>query len=379
MIMRIFLLCLLFGITNVISANTSTTATPKEQLRQLELRIQKLQQQMHNTRTKYGRLQQQLQDSEEDIGKVARRLEMLHGSLTDKQHSLTDLQNQQIVLQDKIVAQRSRLAQQIRAAYIVGHQNYLKLWLNQEAPFIIGRLLTYYDYFNQARITQIKEIDSTLRSLTNIKQTINSETTDLNQLVNSQLNKKTELELNYKDRHKILAKLAKALDNQDQELTRLQDDKHQLQSLLGTLEEGFKSIPQPIGWYNSFGQLKGQLPYPVKGKIIKNFGQQSVGHLKWQGILIKAAKGTKVRAVAWGRVVFAQWFRNLGLLVIIDHGGGYMSLYAHNQSLYIKIGDWVKTGDIISTIGASGGRATPALYFEIRQQGIPQSPKKWLR
>ncbi len=377
MIIRI--LCLFFGLTTVISAATSPTATPKEQLHQLESQIQKLQQQMHNTRTKYGRLQQQLQDSEEDIGEVARRLEMLHGSLTDKQHSLTDFQNQQIVLQDKLVTQRSRLAQQIRAAYIVGHQNYLKLWLNQESPFIIGRLLTYYDYFNQARIDQIKEINSTLGSLTNIKQTINSETGDLNQLVHSQRDKKNELEVNYKERHKILDKLTKTLENQDQELTRLQDDKYQLQSLLGALEEGFKSIPQPIGWYNSFSKLKGKLPYPTKGKIIKKFGQPSVGYLKWQGILIKAKKGTKVRSVAWGRIVFAQWFRNLGLLVIIDHGSGYMSLYAHNQSLYIKIGDWVKTGDVIATVGNSGGRKKPALYFEIRQQGIPQSPKKWLR
>ncbi|HHB92277.1 MAG TPA: hypothetical protein ENK59_03585 [Thioploca sp.] len=377
MIIRI--LCLLSGLTTVSLAATSPTATPKEQLHQLELQIQKLQRQMHNTRTKYGRLRQQLQDSEEDIGEVARRLEILHGSLTDKQHSLTDFQNQQIVLQDKLATQRSRLAQQVRNAYIVGHQNYLKLWLNQESPFIIGRLLTYYDYFNQARIDQIKEINSTLGSLTNIKQTINSETSDLNKLVSNQRDKKIELELNYKERHKILDELTKILENQDQELNRLQDDKYQLQSLLGTLEDGFKNIPQPIGWYNSFKKLKGQLPYPIKGKIIKNFGQPSIGYLKWQGILIKAKKGTKIRSIAWGRVIFAQWFRNLGLLVIIDHGSGYMSLYAHNQSLYIKIGDWVKTGDVIATVGNSGGRKTPALYFEIRQQGIPQPPKKWLR
>ncbi|MBE9562734.1 MAG: hypothetical protein IMF12_07735, partial [Proteobacteria bacterium] len=273
MIIRV--LCLLFGIITVVSA--ATTATPQEQLHQLELRIQKLQQQMYNTRTKYGHLQQQLQNSEEDIGEVARRLEMLHGALTDKQHSLTDLQNQQIVLQAKFTVQRNKLSQQIRSSYIIGHQNYLKLWLNQESPFIIGRLLTYYDYFNQARIDQIKEIDSTLQSLTNIKQTINSETGDLDHLVDNQQDKKTELEINYQQRHKILAKLAKTLENQDQELTRLKDDKYQLQSLLGTLEEGFKNIPQPIGWYNSFAKLKGQLPNPVKGKIIRKFGQPSVG------------------------------------------------------------------------------------------------------
>ncbi|MCK5877078.1 MAG: peptidoglycan DD-metalloendopeptidase family protein [Candidatus Marithrix sp.] len=375
MIIRI--LCLFLGITTIVLA--APTATPKKQLEQLELQIQKLQYQMHNTRTKYGRLRQQLQDNEEDIGKVARRLEILHGALTDKQHTLTNLQNQQTTLQAKLVTQRSQLAQQIRSSYIIGHQNYLKLWLNQESPFTIGRLLTYSNYFNQARIDQIKEINSTLQSLTNIHQTINSETGDLNSLVNNQHSKKTELEVNHRERRKILVKLAKTLSSQDQELTHLKDDKYQLQSLLGTLEEGFKNIPQPVGWYNSFAKLKGRLPYPIKGKIIKNFGQPLIGYLKWQGLLIKAVKGSKIRAIAWGRVIFAQWFRNLGLLVILDHGNGYMSLYAHNQSLYIKLGDWVKNGDVIATIGDSGGRKTPALYFEIRHQGIPQSPKKWLR
>ncbi|MDM8568943.1 peptidoglycan DD-metalloendopeptidase family protein [Thiotrichales bacterium HSG1] len=375
MIIRI--LCLLFGISTIVAA--ATTATPKEQLHQLELQIEKLQQQMHNTRTKYGLLQQQLQDSEEDIGEVARRLEILHGTLIDKQHSLTNLHNQQTTLQDKLVTQRSQLAQQIRSSYIIGHQNYLKLWLNQESPFIIGRLLTYYDYFNQARIDQIKEINSTLQSIKNIKQTISSETGDLNSLVNNQHNKKNELEVNYKKRRKILDKLAKTLENQDQKLNQLKDDKYQLQALLGTLKEGFKNIPKPIGWYNSFVKLKGRLPYPIEGKVIKNFGQPSIGYLKWQGILIKATKGSKIRAVAWGQVVFAQWFRNLGLLVIIEHGSGYMSLYAHNQSLYIKLGDWVNAGDVIATVGNSGGHKTSALYFEIRHQGIPQSPKQWLR
>lgn len=367
----------LFGMTFVF-ANESTTELPA-QIRQLELRIEELQAQMHNTRTQYDRLQRQLQHSEEDIGFVARRLETLHGALTDKQHTLADLQNQQLALHTQLEAQRQVLAQQIRAAYITGHQDYLKLLLNQEDPFSIGRMLVYYDYFNRAQSRLIVDIKTTLQNLTTLKQTIERESTDLNQLVKNQHLKKTELELSYKERQKILAQLANILESQDRELKRLQEDKRQLETLLGTLGNALKNIPPPFGQQTVFAKLKGQLPYPVQGKVLKRFGERLINHLKWHGMLIASPKGEKVRAVATGRVAFAQWFRHFGLLVIIDHGQEYMTLYAHNQSLYTQTGNWVKAGDIIATVGNSGGRKRSALYFEIRYHGKPQPPRKWLR
>ncbi|RKZ40037.1 MAG: hypothetical protein DRQ49_09735 [Gammaproteobacteria bacterium] len=369
-ILAIFLL----GFINFSVADEATS----EQLRQLESRILQLQVQRHNTHTQYGQLQRQLQHSEEDIGKVAQRLEILHSAFTDKQYTLADLKNRQLVQQTQLETQRQILARQIRAAYMTGHQDYLKLWLNQEEPFTIGRVLTYYKYFNQTKSRQITNIKNTLQELTTLKQAIELEKTDLNQLVIDQTHKKEELELNYKDRQKILTQLANTLENQDKELKRLQEDKRHLETLLGTLGEAFKDIPYPPGQYETFAKLKGQLPFPVRGKVIKRFGQRLVSHLKWQGMLIAAAKGKKVHAVAVGRVVFAQWFRHFGLLVIIEHGEGYMSLYAHNQSLYVKTGDWVNTNDTIATVGNSGGRKRSALYFEIRYQGVPQAPRKWL-
>ncbi|MDM8561947.1 peptidoglycan DD-metalloendopeptidase family protein [Candidatus Marithioploca araucensis] len=366
---------LAFFLLALISTSVADSSTTSEQLRQLELRIRQLQTKMHNTRTQYGRLQRQLQHSEEDIGKVTQRLEMLHGVFTDKQHTLATLKKQQIALRNQLNTQRIVLARQIRTTYITGRQNYLKLWLNQEDPFTIGRMLTYHKYFNNARINQIVNIKNTLDNLTNLKQTIELEKTDLNQLVRDQSQKKEELELNYKERKKILTQLASTLENQAKKLKRLQDNKSKLEVLLGTLEETIKNIPHT----QNFAQLKGQLPFPVQGKVTKRFGQQLVSHLKWQGLLIAAPQGKKITTIAAGRVVFAQWFRNLGLLIIIDHGDGYMSLYAHNQSLYVKTGDWLKTNDTIATVGNSGGRKISALYFEIRHQGIPQPPTEWLR
>jgi septal ring factor EnvC (AmiA/AmiB activator) len=365
---------ILFWITAVSAADST-----QEQLHQLEQRIQELQAQMHDIRTQYGTWQRQLQESEEDIGEVALRLETLHGALSDKQLTLANFKQEQEQLQSQLNAQRQKLAQQIRAAYIMGRQDYLKLWLNQEDSSITGRMLTYYDYFNRARSRQIAKMTATLQRARTLKQTIELETTNLNQLVINHTQKKKELLLNHKERQKILAQLANTLENQSKELKRLQENKHHLETLLGTLEEAVKNIPSPPGPHKVFAQLKGQLPYPVPGKVIKQFGERLIGSLKWQGILIASPTGKKVSAVATGRVVFAQWFRHFGLLVIIDHGEGYMSLYAHNQSLYIKTGDWVTENDIIATVGNSGGRKISALYFEIRHQGVPQAPQQWLR
>ena len=376
--MQKFWVYFLFICMTPLSVAESTKATP-EQLRLLELRIQQLQAQMLNTRTQFGHLQRQLQHSEEDIGEIAQRLETIHGALTDKQNTLTDLERQQRTQQTQLEAQRQVLAQQIRAVYITGRQDYLKLLLNQEDPFLIGRVITYYDYINRARSRQIAEINKTLQRLSGLKQTIKIEKTELKELFVKQSQKKHELELNYKERQTILRQLANTLENQSKELQRLQEDKRQLAALLGYLEDTFKTIPDSLSLQVGFAKLKGQLPYPVAGKVIHHFGQRLVAHLKWQGMLISAPKGTKVRAVVAGRVAFAQWFRNLGLLVIIEHGNGYMSLYGHNQSIYTKTGNWVNANDVIASVGDSGGRSISALYFEIRHQGVAQPPQKWLR
>lgn len=299
--------------------------------------------------------------------------------MKDKQNTLIDLKNQQQVQQQQLERQRKQLAQQIRAAYIVGRQDYLKLWLNQENPFRMGRLLSYYDYINRARTQQIQSLHNTLKNIEDLKNTINQEKTNLDQMATEEKNRVEHLQLTQQQRQLILAQLTSTLEGQEQELARLQEEKQQLATLLETLDNTYQFLPNFFGKPILFDNLKGKLPKPVEGQISHHFGERLVGSLKWQGIFIEAPAGQKIQAVAPGRVVFAQWFRNLGLLIILDHGKNYMSLYAHNQSLYKNVGDIVKTQEIIASVGNSGGRKTTGLYFEIRHQGNPINPLEWLK
>jgi septal ring factor EnvC (AmiA/AmiB activator) len=360
-------------------SNATGSQATTEQLRGLEASIQKLEAQMHNTRSEYERLQNQLEGSEKNIGEVALTLEELQGKLTSKEKTLADLKTKHKEHTTQLHKQRQALAQQIRTAYMIGRQDYLKLLLNQEDPFAIGRVLTYYDYFNRARTHQINTINTTLQQLHLLEQRIQQEAVQLGRLAGEKNDNTEKLNSSYHKRQAILAQLANTLESQDKELKRLREDKSQLEVFLGTLGDALSSIPQPQGEEVSFAHLKGRLPYPVQGQVLNHFGDPLIGNLKWQGMLIAASKGEKVYTVAAGRVAFAQWFRHLGLLVIIEHGKGYMTLYAHNQSLYTKVGEWVKAHDVIASIGNSGGRHIDGLYFEVRHQGIPVDPIKWLR
>lgn len=357
---------------------TAWAADPNpEQLRQLEVRIRALQSRMHDTKTEYGQLQQQLQQSEETIGEIVERIQQINIDLTEQQAHLDELQQQRAQQLILLQAQRSVLAKQIQAAYIIGRQDYLKLWLNQESPDYIGRLLTYYDYFNRARANQIEIINDTLAQIDTLEKAIARENIRLNELINTLNSRKTALETTQTERQTILAELATTLASQESELKRLQEDKQQLGVLIGSLDDALKDLPQPKT--EPFYKLRGKLPLPVQGEISRQFGSQRAGRLKWQGVLITANLGDKVTAVADGRVVFAEWFRNLGLLVILDHNQGYMTLYGYNQNLAVKVGDWVRAGAELGSVGESGGQAQPALYFEIRRRGEAIDPKQWLQ
>jgi septal ring factor EnvC (AmiA/AmiB activator) len=348
----------------------STSTMSNEQIRQLELRIKQLKAQMYNARSQYGRLQQKLKQKEEQIGGIANRIHTLQNALINKQKTLYKLKKQEDQIQIKLEAKRKVLAKQITAAYVMGRQDYLKLWLNQEDVFSVGRMLTYYEYLNRTKTNQIKKIKISLENLTTLEDTIKLKKADINNVINRQIKKKQALIFNYQQRKKILAQLANTLENQSTELKRLKENKRHLETLLSTLDKVPKTDNLP--------GLKGKFAPPVKGRILKRFGDKLVAGLKWQGMLIAAPLGNQIRVVAPGQVIFAQWFRNFGLLIIIDHGQSYMSLYAHNQSVYVKMGDWVQAHDIIATVGNSGGNKISALYFEIRYQAKPQAPRYWL-
>lgn len=348
-------------------------------LERIRQQISALQQQVADTRDRHGQLQAELQRIEQEIGQAATRIEAVEEQIAARQETLAGLNRRRQTQADGLAEQRRALAAQIRAAYIIGRQDYLKILLNQEDPATVGRALTYYDYFNRARAEQIARIEQTLERIRIIEQGIAEESASLRNLRENQLAEQGELEKNHAERRQVLAHLSVTLENQEQELARRQQDKRHLESLLNTVQGAFRDFPMPDA-SEPFGARQGHLPWPVNnGQIAHAYGSsRGVGSLKWQGVVINAAEGEPVRAVAAGRVVFAGWLRNYGQLLILQHGDGYMSLYGYNRSLHKDTGDWVESGETIASVGDSGGQQDSGLYFEIRRQGNPLDPRPWL-
>lgn len=364
-----------------LSANLSIADQAREtraKLEQVQTEISGLQSKMQHTRGRYELLQEELQQTETSIGQLAQQLLRLERDLASKQRRLRQLQQRREGHSQQLQRQREELARQIRAAYMMGREDYLKLLLNQQDPSKLSRLLSYYDYFNRARATKIQAINETLERLQIVSAEIEQQTDLLKGLAANKQARRADLEQEYQSRQRILARLEQTLSGQTEALRRLQTDKQELEGLLKRLRETVAELPPAAQGSTNFRRLRGHLPHPVKGQLAHRYGdKREFGGLKWQGRVYHAQRGDPVRAVAPGRVVFADWFRNLGQLLILDHGQGYMSLYAHARSLEAATGDDIKAGQRIATVGESGGRDHPSLYFEIRHQGAPINPAPW--
>ena len=237
--------------------------------------------------------------------------------------------------------------------------------------------MTYHDYYNRARSERISEIQITINNLQQLVQTIDTETRKLGLLKDQQINKYDQLAKFGEERNAIINDLNQYISQQDQELSNLQQDEQELESLLNNLKNN-QNVVELYENLPPFDSLKAKLNWPVSGKIITKYGSaKKDGKLRWNGVKISAVQGNEVASISAGKVIFADWFRNLGLLIIIDHGNGYMSLYGHNERLLKKTDDFVSTNEAIAKVGNTGGQSESALYFEIRQQGTPLNPALW--
>lgn len=355
-------------------------ADQQEEMQKLQENIQQLQKELKSIQGERSELQKNLQHSESEIGELLKKIEKLNREMKDQDKQLRELYQQRDELKDARQLQQTEVAEQIAAAYQLGQQSQIKLLLNQESPERVTRLLKYHQYFLAARSEKLTAYNATLEQLDAIEPKIAEKKIVL---ANSQAKLKNDYERvkqHQKDRQAALAKINSTLKNKDQELRQFQEDRERLQTLLRRVAHTTASVPVAIPTGNeSFSSRKGKLPWPTQGKVIHQYGSQRIaGQMQWNGLMIKAAEGNNVIAVHHGRVVFADYFRGHGLLLIIDHGQGFLSLYAHNQSLYKTTGDWVKAGDAIASVGNSGGQTDTALYFEIRQNGKPTDPAQWL-
>ncbi|MBW9263160.1 MAG: peptidoglycan DD-metalloendopeptidase family protein [Candidatus Thiodiazotropha sp. (ex. Lucinisca nassula)] len=352
----------------------------KTKLEEVKRKIQTLQQQLRSTEGKRQEQSQALQEMETQIGTLARRIRVTGQSLKRQQRRLSELEGERADARLRLDQHRSSLERQLRAAYAMGRQEKMKILLNQQDPAVVSRVMVYYDYFNTARLKQMEQIRVNLQKLNTIEQQIAREEQRLQQLQAKNLTQKKQLEAAQSGRKKIIASLNSRLKNKGQELQSLKSDEKQLQSLLEELQQALVDIPINPTAHVAFQKRKGKLPWPSRGKLVARFGStREVGKLKWDGVLISAPEGQEVRAIHHGRVAFADWLRGFGLLLIIDHGEGFMSLYGHNQSLFKETGEWVEPGEVVAQVGNSGGRSSSGVYFGIRHNGKPKNPTQWCR
>jgi len=362
-----------------------TTGLASAEHKEKEAELQTLRRQMDALRSRLSRaegnrreLEEQLRASEISVGRLATELRNIQRSLGEQEATLTALQEEDQTLTRDLNVQRQLLARQVRAAYVMGRQEQLKVLLNQEDPSTLERMLTYYGYFSRARAEQIGLAKSQLARLQTLEVSIREEALALQRLRARKVARKAEQEAQRQTREWVLAELRQEIQAGGKTLERLSENEKQLEQLLQALREMFTDIPGSLDGRTPFRKLMGRLPWPARGKIRHGFGtSRRLGNLRWQGVVIAARHGQPVQAIHRGRVAFADWLRGLGLLIILDHGDGFMSLYGHNQSLLKETGDWAEAGDVLATVGNSGGRSEPGLYFEIRRKGVPVDPGRW--
>lgn len=359
-----------------VPANADTAG----ELQQLRDRIQVLQQQLDETLGKRDAEQAALRELERKIGGLHRSVQRLDAEIENETEKLQKLRRQKRQAQASLRTQSTQLEKQVRAAYATGKQEYLKMLLNQKDPGDMSRVLVYYRYLNRARVAQIREIEDGLTALQQLAQQIDTRTRTLESVRADQAAKKTALNATRTERSKILAALERQVHTQSQEINRLRQDEQRLEALLNNLRDYLKDMEQVPQLETRFSDVKGSLKLPATGRITARYGSpKNVGDLRWKGIFLAGAEGREIASVFRGRVAYADWLHGFGLLLILEHGDGYMTLYGHNQSLYKEVGDWVETGQVIASSGATGNPLQPGVYFEIRHNGEPHDPLRWCK
>ncbi|MDO6445007.1 peptidoglycan DD-metalloendopeptidase family protein [Colwellia sp. 1_MG-2023] len=325
--------------------------------------------------SKRQKLLSQLKNDDLAIAKIINALNKTDASLKQTKKRLNELVKEKSQINQAKKQQETVLAKQLRTAYSTGHHDYLKLILNQQDPSSVQRTVTYYQYLNKARIKEIEQYKTTIAQLVEITEQQKQQAEQLQHLEKTQKQQKVSLESNKEKRQETVAQLSQQLLSSKQMLAKLEEEEADLVAALARVAELSRQEVDLTG----LSKLKRKLSWPVKGRINRSFGSRKQDYLKWKGVLMAAPLGRQVKTIHNGTVLFADWLKGYGLVTVIDHGEGYMSLYGHNQALLKSVGERVETGEPIALVGQSGGQSQPALYFEIRYNGQAVNPKLWCR
>ena len=350
---------------------------PEADLKRVKQRIEQLQRSVREDVARRDKLSANLRESEEAVAEARRRLEDVRGRIRDSDARLAGLEEERRRAEARLGEQRDELAAALRAAYVTGKEEHLKLLLSQKDPAALGRMLVYYSYFGKARAERIGEIEQAVTRLGELASEEQAEREKLAALEQEREREVATVESARAGREKALAAVKGQIKSNEDSIAKLRREARALEKLIADLRKALDRAPAPSG--QPFERVRGKLPWPVPGRVVASFGQARGGGLKWNGVLIATERGTEVKAPYAGRVVYADWLPGLGLLLILDHGGGYMTLYGHNEQLYRGVGETVQAGDPIATVGDTGGQSRPELYLEVRKGTAPQDPRKWFR
>jgi septal ring factor EnvC (AmiA/AmiB activator) len=347
------------------------------ELRQVRTRIEAIRKQIHADAERRDALSGQLKQADLEIQSARERLSAVRSRRIESERKLAGLRNEQAETERAVASERDELAAELKVAYMNGREEQLKLLLNQRDPAAVGRMMAYYGYFGRARAERITSITEHLAHLELLTESIAMETARLRELEAENQREVKALAGARERRAQTLAQVQAKLRTRNDQLARLQSDAQALEKLVEQLRRAIEEFPELAE--QPFQRVKGKLPWPIKGSLLAKYGQlRAGGPLKWQGVVIAAERGAQVRAPYYGRVVYADWLPGLGLLVVLDHGGGYMSLYGHNEQVYRRVGDRVAPGDVLAAVGEAAGLGRPGLYLEIRKGKQTLDPQDWL-
>jgi len=380
------------------AASAAPDAGRQEELKDLRGRIQALQQELEQASEDRAEAADGLKVSERRISDVARSLRDLEARQRRLARQLKSLEAETREVDDEIADQRKRLVVLLRERYVRGGNDAMKLMLNGQDPGEVARNLEYFGYIGRARAQIIRDYQNSLQRLATLREQANVQRESLSQVRNERVAQRKALEDEKGARQQVLYKLSEQIRKQRQEIDTLVRNEKRLSRLIERLAR-LAAAAKPKSTVKSaakrgeqvervadaslagldFDRLKGKLALPVAGEILHRYGQnREGGGPAWKGLFIRARQGQEVHAVGSGQVAFADWLRGFGNLLIIDHGEGFLSLYSNNESLYKQPGDPVRAGDVVATVGATGGQDETGLYFELRRQGKPFDPLAWV-
>jgi len=372
-----------FGLIACLSSYCASPLADEEadalqQLKQVQQQIISVQNKLDSVEKERAKLNNTLRKAERAIGKLHNQIRKINGNIDANQRQIAQLEADKRALSAREQRQRDVMREHIIAVYAMGRQSRLKLLLNEENPEQISRTLIYYESLRDARQEVIQAYRKTLAELNQISPKLDTQRQEL--LTNRQQldQQRNDLNLQQDTRKRTITQLSGDIADKQKQLAQLKRDRAQLEEVLEALQEAIANLKLPSD-FAPFSSRKGKLSWPVKGKATNRFGANRSADINWQGVTLVANEGSPVKAIHSGRVVFADWLKGYGLLIIVDHGEDYMSLYANNQSLNKNLGDWINPGDTIANVGRSGGLTNASVYFEIRHKGQAINPSRWCK